>query len=105
MDAWHQFVRRLGRSADHGDAVREASSLESIVALPTIGMDRRTRHDRLAGEGHQHRRRCLLDAPHADVPDGAAALLRRDHDQLLAVLSFRRNLAALNFQACCVLSR
>ena len=43
MDAWHQFVRRLGRSADHGDAVREASSLESIVALPTIGMDRRTR--------------------------------------------------------------
>lgn len=47
MDARHEFVRRIGRAADHRNAMTVAGGLEAVVAFPAISMEwRRARRFR-----------------------------------------------------------
>ena len=85
VGAWHDLVRWFRAAADHRDLMAVTGGRQPGVASPAVCMNCRPRLHGVLQEGQQALGGDVLDAPKADAPDAAPALLSRHRDDGLAL--------------------
>ena len=85
MDARHDFVRRVGATADDGGLMLVTSRCQSRIASPSVGVNHRPRLHGALDEGKEAVCRDICDTLEADPAKPSAILLGRYGDDGLAL--------------------